>query len=151
MKKILFLAALATLTFASCMNDEFVGVDNSPANATEGTDAILFGGGFKAVTRAGNHVGADAASLLKETFIVSGFKGSATQATTGVFNDYLVKWKANSAGKTASNTDDWEYVGKTSPINTSGEQTIKYWDYSQALYDFIAYSPSDNTVTAKTT
>ena len=110
----------------------------------------MFGGGFKAVTRA-NHVGADAATLLGSKFIVSGFKGAATQATTPVFNDYLVTWAKNTAGTTASNTDDWEYVGNTSPVATTGVQTIKYWDYSQALYDFIAYSPGANTVTVKTT
>lgn len=141
------MAAIASVALASCSNEEFVGEENSPGQ--NGTQAIAFGGGFKAVTRAeSDHVGADAANMLGGKFIVSGFKGENTQATNLVFDNYLVEWGANTAGKTTSNTTDWEYVGKTSPVTgtTRGTQTIKYWDYSQALYDFIAYSPGDNEV-----
>ncbi len=53
-----------------------------------------------------------------------------------------MEWSANTAGSTASNTADWEYVGKTPSGNAkvSGPQTIKYWNYSAGQYDFIAYS-----------
>lgn len=149
MKKVyLILAAAVGMTITSCTTNDYLGDVNNDQAINDGS--IQFGTNFKTLTRA-NAVGADAATKLGNKFIVSGFKGAATQATTGVFNDYLVTWTANSAGKTASNTDDWEYVGNTSPVTSTGEQTIKYWDYSKALYDFIAYSPGENTVTVKTT
>ena len=148
-KKVLF-AAMALVALASCSDETFVGDVTSPLdNSPSETNAIVFASASKGITRA-DHVGADAANLLNGKFIVSGFKGAATQATSTVFNNYLVVWDDNSAGTTSSNTDDWEYVGKTSPVSTTGTQTIKYWDYSQTLYDFIAYSPGNNTVTVKT-
>ena len=61
-----------------------------------------------------------------------------------VFNNYYVTWTANSAGKTESNTSDWEYVGATvqapSTLEAGAVQSIKYWDYSTSQYDFAAYS-----------
>lgn len=150
MKKLFFLAAAITV-MASCADEKFLGEDPGTLseNATDG--AIMFGSGFKAVTRA-DHVGADAASLLNNKFIVGGFKGTYTSGqnvqnvttTTGtVFDNYIVNWNQNTAGKTESNTSDWEYVGITAaaPSNLAGNtQSIKYWDYSASQYDFIAYS-----------
>jgi hypothetical protein len=54
-----------------------------------------------------------------------------------------VTYEANTANTTASNTNNWEYVGNT-PIkwaqdNGITSQTIKYWDYSTTQYDFIAW------------
>ena len=59
-----------------------------------------------------------------------------------------VQWKVNTAGTTASNTADWEYVGidAAAPSTITGKQTIKYWNYSAGQYDFIAYSTGDNKV-----
>jgi hypothetical protein len=157
--KYFFLAAFAA-TFASCANEEYIG-DNSP-NATleqTGDGSIQFGSGFKAVTRA-NHVGADAANLLNGKFIVGGFKGSyttgqdlqnVTVATGKVFDNYIVRWGANTAGTTESNTSDWEYAGinAEAPSGIAGnDQSIKYWDYSASQYDFIAYSTGTATITA---
>lgn len=143
--KFYILAALASIALASCTSDDFVG-DNGPNVAQESTtDAINFGGGFKAITRA-DHVGADAAALLNNKFIVGGFKGASTAANNVVFDNYAVEWVANTAGQTESNTSDWEYVGKTKPSTSSvSSQTIKYWDYSQTLYDFVAYSLGNST------
>ena len=64
---------------------------------------------------------------------------------TEVFDDYIVKYTANTAATTQSNTSDWEYVGvdAAAPSTISGKQTIKYWDYSTIQYDFAAYSTSD--------
>ena len=146
MNKKFFFAALASVMLAGCTNNEFVG-DTSPTDSRGATEAINFGSGFKAITRA-DHVGADAATLLNNQFIVGGFKGDATAATGIVFDNYVVKWTANTAGTTESNTSDWEYVGYPAP-STSGiagkNQTIKYWDYSQVLYDFVAYSLGSST------
>ena len=140
MKKYLFLAAAVTM-MASCSDNNFVG-DNNPDNL-DGSGAIAFGSGFKAVTR-GNAYGADAAALLHNRFIVGGFKYDGTTYNK-VFDNYGVEWNVNTAGTTSSNTSDWEYVGVTplSPatsITASVGQTMKYWDYSTSSYDFIAYS-----------
>ena len=143
MKKVLFFAVVASLALVSCSDDTYLG-DNSPTTVEETTeDAIMFSMKSKSITRA-DHVGADAAAMLNNKFIVGGFKGASTAATNVVFNNYAVEWVENTAGKTESNTSDWEYVGKTLPststLASGTAQTIKYWDYSQTLYDFVAYS-----------
>ena len=154
MKKYLFFAA-ALVALASCSDEKFVG-DNSPNLGGESGDggAIVFSSGAKAITRA-DHVGADAASLLNKKFIVGGFKGAgdvtATTVATGtVFDNYIVNWAENTAGKTESNTSDWEYVGITAAAPSGiadNKQSIKYWDYTAAQYDFIAYSTGTAAVT----
>lgn len=145
MKRIYFILATAlSVAFTSCTNDEFVGgEDHGTPQAM--SDAITFGSGFKALTRATDAVGADAAAKLNNRFIVSGFKTKESSSPTNystVFKDYAVVWQPNTAGQTESNTSDWEYVGVTSlsPVTTVTAQTAKYWDYSAASYDFIAYS-----------
>ena len=142
MKKYLFLAAAVTM-MASCSDNNYVG-DNNP-NSPDGSGAIAFGSGFKAVTR-GNTTGAQAADLLNKKFVVSGFKGNGTTMST-VFDNYIVNWVESTAGTTASNTSDWEYVGiaAAAPSAITGNQTVKYWDYSTSRYDFAAYSLGTNT------
>lgn len=146
MKKFYFiLAAAASVALASCTNDEIVG--NSPGTEKATTDAIAFGSGLKGFTRA-DHVGADAASLLNNNFYVVAFKGDGSTSMSQTFDNYLVQWSANTAGTSESNTSDWEYVGKTAPAwsgITGNTQTIKYWDYSNDQYDFIAWSPGTAT------
>lgn len=137
-KYLLFATALAAL--ASCADDNYVGGENTEVqNETAG---ISFGSSFKAITRA-DHVGADAADLLGGKFIVEGFKGNGSDMTE-VFNNYYVTWTENTAGKTESNTSDWEYVGTAvaapSTLPSGAVQSIKYWDYSVSQYDFAAYS-----------
>ena len=137
-----FIFAAAFVALASCSNDSFVG-DNSPTMGGESGNggAIAFSSGAKGTTRA-DHVGADAASLLNNRFVVGGFKTADASNYSKVFDNYGVAWVSNTAGKTASNTSDWEYVGVTkSPVTSiTTAQTVKYWDYSTASYDFIAYS-----------
>lgn len=149
MKKLFFLAAVATMTLASCMNDEFVGAENSPTVANTETDAINFRFGMKNATRT-NKVGADAATLLGTQFIVTGIKATngTPDETSTVFPSYTVKWTKETAGTTESNTSDWEYVytGPYSAVTTVATQSIKYWDYSQNYYDFAAYSVGGNTL-----
>lgn len=152
MKKYLFFAAAITV-MASCTSDQFLGEDSSGQNQA-GDGSIIFNIGAKTITRA-DHVGADAASLLNNKFIVGGFKGTydyssgtptvqdVTVATGKVFDNYIVQWEANTAGTTTSNTSDWDYVGITAaaPSGIAGNtQSIKYWDYTASQYDFIAYS-----------
>lgn len=145
MKKYLIFAASA-LALASCSSDDFVGDNSGNLHGTNNGE-IAFAGGTAKITRAGNHVGADAAELLGKKFIVAGFKGEKLNdgiVTNKVFDHYTVKWSANSAGTTADNTSDWNYVGLTPQTGlseiTTGEQTIKYWDYSTGQYDYIAFS-----------
>ena len=140
MNKYLFLAAIAITALASCSDNDFVGGNNP--NAPDGSDAIAFGGGFKAVTRA-NTTGADAADLLGNQFIVLGVKGDGTgKDQTPVFSNYVVTWSNGTAKTTQSNTSNWEYVGNA-PINgltNVTSQTVKFWDYSTTAYDFAAFS-----------
>ena len=147
------LAAVAVIVLASCSNDDFIGgSDVAQRNASNGE--ITFASGMGAITRA-DIVGADAATLLGSKFIVLGVKGDGTAAgMTPVFQNYLVQWKANSAGTSESNTHDWEYAGITavdpSPIKGT-TQTIKYWDYGTASYDFAAFSTGRSEMIASGT
>ena len=160
MKKNLFFVALAALALASCSDDTFVGENSPNLGSANGDGSIQFSSNLPNATRAGEFVGATAAEKLGGMFVVEGTKGSeATDApsSTVVFDNYLVGYTANTAGKTESNTHNWEYVGLQSGItgrlnsttwgnlHPSGSgvataQSVKYWDYSTAQYDFIAWS-----------
>lgn len=93
---------------------------------------------------------------LFTSFRVWGYKTtsdvSALSSSQIVMDGYKVVFTQGSAGNTASNTADWEYVGIENPM-LSTPQTIKYWDHSATSYRFFAYSPfrSDVTVTAPST
>lgn len=153
MKKYLVFAASA-LALTGCSSDDFVGdgQGNNP-NAKDGI--IAFQGGTGAITRAGaESKGSAAASLLGNNFYVLGTKGTlpAGNPTENiVFDNYQVSYKANTAGTTADNSSDWNYVGITPTGLHAGtaaltEQSIKYWDYSVPQYDFIAYSVGENNL-----
>ena len=148
MKKFyVFLAAMAGMTFVSCTNDDIVG-ENTVVSPNEETP-IVFGSLKSGMTRA-DFTGKDAADLLGNQFVVSGYKGSAT-GTVGsmVFDNYKVVYAENTANTTESNSTNWEYVGveriKHAIDNGITSQTIKYWDYSQPQYDFIAWSTGSKT------
>lgn len=148
MKKFYFiLTAAASIALASCTNDEIVG--QGPGVDKEISEAINFGGGFKAVTRA-NSTGADAADLLGNQFIVLGVKGDGTgKDQSTVFSNYVVTWSNGTAETTESNTSNWEYVGISPISGITGvtSQTIKFWDYNTTAYDFAAFSAGKgNTV-----
>ena len=150
MKKFhLLLTAAAGLFLASCVSDDLVTVpQDTPVLETE--TPIFFGSAKKSFTRA-DYTGADAANLLGNKFVVAAKKGATTAATTSnvVFDNYLVEYSENTANTTQSNSSNWEYVGKGLIKHASDHgitsQTIKYWDYSQAQYDFIAWSTGTKT------
>lgn len=150
MKKYLFIAASA-LALASCSSEDFVGTEGGNVE-TGANKAINFGGKLGKITRANDHVGADAAKLLNNKFFVAGFKGAEQTngiTETTVFDHYTVEWGANTAGTTTDNTSDWKYVGlnlQTGLATVTGQQTIKYWDYSTRQYDFIAFSTGTATL-----
>lgn len=148
MKKYFILSAVAALALASCTSDEYLGTPDD----SKGESAIEFKSA-KGVNSRAAQTGAAAAETLGKNFIVEGVKGTAAaeyKAMDVVFDNYLVVWGENTAGKTDDNTDDWAYVGKESSdhvtdINTLtsrtvDEQTLKYWDYSQEEYNFVAFS-----------
>jgi len=150
MKKFYFiLAAAASIALASCTNDEFVG--QGPGTNKPSTDGVIaFGGLAPAMTRADLY-GSAAATKLGNKFVVYGTKHTTAEDKTAtndavVFNNFQVNWTANTAGTAASNSSDWEYVGKQAYDATPTSQGIKYWDYSAAQgYTFYAFSSSDIT------
>ena len=152
MKKYLFFAASA-LALASCSSDDFVGDNSGNLHGTTNGE-IAFAGETGKITRAGSIKGASAANLLGEKFYVLGTKGTLNSdypTDSKVFDNYQVTWEANTAGTTSDNTNDWRYEGLdftalNQTATTGGKQTIKYWDYSQPQYDFIAYSIGKNTL-----
>ena len=119
------------------------------APVVEAETPIVFGSVKKGMTRA-DATGAEAADLLGKKFVVSGYKGSSTASVGNiVFDNYLVKYSENTANTTQSNSSNWEYVGvdriKHAIDNGITSQQIKYWDYSKAQYDFIAWSTGATT------
>lgn len=138
--KYFILAATAITMMASCADEKFVG-DENLLGAGNGEGAITFSMGSTATTRA-NLTGQDAAKALDYAFVVGGFKGSTSvnsDAAGLVFDNYNVVYPRTAS---ESNTTGWEYEGLVKNANSgiTGTQTIKYWDYSQSQYDFIAYS-----------
>lgn len=122
---------------ASCTSDDMTGIETTPVEKT-GTP-IEFGGLKAAVTRA-DATGATAAGLLGNNFVVEGIKVKGSSQAV-VFDHYNVNYVDGSANSTLSNTNGWEYVGQTKHTHSSAAaQTIKYWDFSQDKYNFVAYS-----------
>ena len=159
MKKYLFFVALAAFALASCSDDSFVGENSPNLGSANGDGEIHFGFDMQNATRADIY-GNAAATLLGNNFYVMGTKGSEAATTPSlkkVFDNYLVRYTENTAGKTQSNTSNWEYVGvaadanhvKLSPENVE-KQTIKYWDYSEQQYDFLAFSTGTYKAVANT-
>ena len=97
MKKFYYIfVATAGLLLAGCANDDLI-VENSNPEAVNAEMPILFSSVKKGMTRA-DATGAEAAALLGNQFVVSGYKGSST-ATPGsiVFDNYAVQYKENTA------------------------------------------------------
>ena len=146
-------AAFAGIILASCSSNDFAGDQNLLENSG-GSGAIAFSSSTPAITRATQEDDA-AATTLGNKFIVWGEKNEsgATAATAAntVFQNYTVEYSASTAKTTLSNTDDWEYVGKTSygaklTPNAPTPQTIKYWDNGATSYTFTAISALDADV-----
>lgn len=154
--KYFFFAAIAGMTFASCSNDDFAS-DSGPTTVGQTSDgSINFGFNVPNATRADLY-GGDAAAKLGNKFVVYGTKHSAAETNTAandavVFNNFQVEYTASTAGTTASNSSDWEYVGKQAYDATPSSQGIKYWDYSAAQgYTFYAFSSTDISYPKNTT
>ena len=145
--KYFIFAASALVALASCSNEEYIG-DNSLTSA-EGDGSIQFSYSMPNATRADLY-GAAAAEKLDGKFVVYGTKHADDEDATAdndavVFDNFQVAYTASTAGTTASNSSDWEYVGKTSYNSAISAQTIKYWDYSAVDgYTFYAFSYHDD-------
>lgn len=156
-----FIAAASALALASCSSDDFLGeIQGNEQNGA--TSAINFGGDTGKITRATTK-GNAAAELLENNFVVVGFKGNKTAEANNevyAFDHYNVNFKEGSAFSTESNRAGWEYVNQdmkvkgTEPAASlaqsgASQQTIKYWDYSCASYDFIAFSMGKKDAASK--
>ena len=144
-KNKLFLAT-AILALVSCADNNYLGPDGGMES---GGGKILFSSNTPQVTRTSS----TDAEKLHYQFKVFGVKtvSSVDQrvfatATSGV-TPYDVWFVNGSGNSTASNSNNWEYVGiagtyGTSPyqVTTSVEQTPKYWDNSATEYNFQAWS-----------
>lgn len=144
MKKSFYLAA-AAITLASCANEDYFGEEQVLPQAE--STPVSFSSFSKKTTRAGEFTGSEAAAKLNNTFYVSGVKGATTMGDVNVFDNYTVTYTDNTANTTASNTKNWEYVAVTPNTHATNngitQQAIKYWDYSKAQYDFIAYAAGE--------
>jgi len=149
MKKIyVILAAVTGMTLASCTNSDLVD-GNLVAEQTSTNGIIAFGGAAPALTRADLY-GSDAAAKLSSKFVVYGTKHINAEDKTAVndavvFNNFQVEYKAGTAGETASNSSDWDYVGlQAYDATITKPQGIKYWDFSATKgYTFYAFSSTD--------
>lgn len=134
------------MALASCSSDDFLG--ENPGNVQNATTAINFGGDAGKITRATSNEGTYVKKLDGQ-FKVYGVK-NVNGFWQRVFVNYSV-WDVADKN-TTSNTNGWEYVGKTGTtglgtgnitLNGPEDQTIKYWDYSASEYNFVAGSPID--------
>ena len=149
MKKVILFAAVALVALASCSSEEMIGVttpqDNSPSDVS---NAITFSSSSKGITRADLY-GSAAAAKLGEKFVVYGTKHISAEDNTAtnddvVFNNFQVEWASSTAATTASNSSDWEYVGKQAYDATPTSQGIKFWDYgADNGYTFYAFSSTN--------
>ena len=148
-KSYLIMATIASVALVSCSNEEFYG---DPGGLT-GERAISFDMSTPAMTR--DETGEAAATKLGYSFQVYATKTlgtGETAVTSNVFahnahsttsnTPYWAWYLENTAGKTNSNLNNWEYVGAAGNHGTatlSADQTIKYWDHSAASYTFMAF------------
>ena len=141
MKKSLLFAASA-LVLAGCSNDEVL---SPQGTVVDGPVAIRVSTGTKGTVTRADKTGQDAAELLGNNFVVEGIKGDGSSKTE-VIDHYNVNYVYGTGGSTESNTPAWEYVGQDiNQLTTVIAQAIKYWDFSQPQYDFIAFSKGKNT------
>ena len=145
-KSLVMLLAVSGTVLVSCTQSEYIG-DTLAQSGNNGE--IAFSGGTRALTRADLY-GGDAATKLTNKFVVYGTKHAAAEAADAsndvvVFDNFQVGYTASTAGTTASNSSDWEYVGNTAYSSAvTSAQGIKYWDYSAAEgYTFYAFSSTD--------
>lgn len=147
------LLLLVLLFAAGCNSDSTDPVTPPDDDIRPITFRLATDAGEDAVTRASRGPSVGLETLGIESMTVWGMKstaGSGTiaspfQSSQTVMDAYQVVWKAGSAGESATNRSDWEYVGLDTqdPCTTPGiTQTIKYWDFGATSYRFYAIAAS---------
>lgn len=136
--------------------DDAPGLPPTPPPTPTVTETAISFSGAESLEQAVNSGGSDGANRayganrraagtpLSEkatTFRVWGYKNMTDGNGTGVYGGtqevfpgnqgYQVKWSANSAATTTTNSKGWEYVG-------IDNQTIKYWDWGAKAYRYFA-------------
>lgn len=101
-------------------------------------------GSTRAVTRAGTPLSEKGVTQ----FNVWGYKNMGYtepnyDGKQEVFPGYIVKWLANSAATTTTNSSGWEYI-----LLDPADQTIKYWDWAAKAYRFFAVTGWNKTTPA---
>lgn len=146
-------AALTALLLFSCRSGE----DDIVADSS--LKPICIGGGQLADMTPVNRAPAHPLEQDHQSFKLWGYKTVGYGANTSIFTDhrnvmdqYIVQWGANTAGTSASNVADWEYVGipneyaaGTDSEGNPNLQTIKYWDYAATSYRYFGFAPHDET------
>ena len=143
--------AMTAICMAACTSEDDL-TQSPPVQQEEDVMVpIMFSSNKDNTTRA-NVTGVAAADSLGRKFVVSGYKGPKSLWSGDskiVFDNYVVEYLENSAFTTESNVRNWEYVDRTrikhAIDNGITRQSIKYWDYTQAQYDFIAWSTGHKT------
>lgn len=133
---------LVAVVMASCSQD----VDINPIDRPMGS-AIAVGAYDARTTRA-----ATSLSTVIKDFKLHGVKQTSIGTYPTVFSNYVVWHKPSTAGTTASNTTDWEYVGimpdeagySAPSCQSINPQEIKYWDYDAQRYIFWAVGKAGN-------
>lgn len=135
-----FIALIGLMGLMSCSSSsDDEGETQSPAPAEVSEEvAISFSGSESledAVTRAAGKPLHDAGPTQ---FSVWGYKNESFAAdvygnTQTVFPGYTVKYQANSAATTTTNSSNWEYI-----LLEKADQSIKYWDWSARAYRYFA-------------
>lgn len=143
--------ALTAICMAACTSEDDL-TQSPPVQQEEDVMVPIMFSSNKGNTTRANIEGVAAADSLGRRFVVSGYKGPKSlwsDASKIVFDNYSVEYIENSAFTTESNVRNWEYVDRTrikhAIDNGITRQSIKYWDYTQAQYDFIAWSTGHKT------
>ncbi len=78
-------------------------------------------------------------TLGYESILLYGYKTIESELQN-VMPGYTLNYTANSANSSASNTNDWEYVGQGTDY-LGNKQEIKYWDGNSKDYRFFGVLP----------
>ncbi len=126
------LAVLAAATLCGCSDD----VPETPYDTRH---SISFGtaGGMVQATRGGSQTGLH--TLGYDEIKVYGYK-TLNGSVQNVMPGYTLRYAANSANTSVSNTTGWEYVGQGTDY-TGQEQEIKFWDGNSTDYRFFGVLP----------
>lgn len=139
--RILPISIISALCLSSCSSSQ-QDAPFAPAPTPEPSEtSISFGGNSGSWQDApSSRANDNGLENLFKSFRVWSYK-TTNSASQLVMDGYCVKYTENTAGTTASNSADWEYIGVSNPNYIT--QTIKYWDFSASDYRFFAFSPSD--------